>query len=139
MDAEEGERWGFHNRIVKPQRLLEEAHATALQLARGPAFAHAMTKMQLGQEWNVSLETAIEMERTQAICMTTSDFRRAFEAFADKRTPEFEGNSWRIALSSIGHSSTMATAPSRRSWSPGAKPSWLKWMMLPTSTPRVAI
>ena len=93
MDAAEGERWGFHNRIVEPEHLLSEARDVALKLARGPAFAHAMTKMQLNQEWNVSLETAIEMEaQSQAICMGTKDFRRAFDAFAAKRTPEFEGN-----------------------------------------------
>jgi len=93
MDAHEGERWGFHNRLVDPEQLLESAGAIALQLARGPAFAHSMTKMQLNQEWNVSLETAIEMEaQAQAICMATNDFRRAFDAFAAKRTPEFEGN-----------------------------------------------
>jgi hypothetical protein len=41
----------------------------------------------------VSLETAIEMEaQAQAICMATNDFRRAYEAFAAKRTPEFKGD-----------------------------------------------
>jgi hypothetical protein len=30
--------------------------------------------------------------QAQAICMATNDFRRAFEAFADKRQPEFEGD-----------------------------------------------
>ena len=93
MSAEEGERWGFHNRLVEPEALLPEAVALAAQLAGGPSFAHAMTKNQLNQEWNVSLETAIEMEaQAQAICMTTKDFRRAFEAFAARRTPVFEGN-----------------------------------------------
>jgi enoyl-CoA hydratase/carnithine racemase len=93
MTAEEGERWGFHNRLVEPERLLDEAQALASELARGPTFAHGITKTQLNQEWNVSLETAIEMEaQAQAICMATNDFRRAFEAFAAKRTPEFEGD-----------------------------------------------
>jgi enoyl-CoA hydratase/carnithine racemase len=93
MSAEEGERWGFFNRLVEPDRLLEEAQALARGLASGPTFAHGITKTQLGQEWNVSLETAIEMEaQAQAICMATNDFRRAFEAFAAKRTPEFEGD-----------------------------------------------
>ena len=55
MSAEEGERWGFHNRIVAPDALLGEAQA-------------------------------------QAICMATQDFRRAFEAFAAKRQPEFKGD-----------------------------------------------
>ena len=93
MTADEGERWGFHNRLVEPDALDGEALALARSLAAGPTFAHGMTKTMLNTEWNVSLETAIEMEaQAQAICMATNDFRRAFEAFADKRSPDFEGN-----------------------------------------------
>jgi enoyl-CoA hydratase/carnithine racemase len=93
MNAEEGERCGFHNRIVPADALLEDAQALARSLAAGPTFAHGITKTQLNQEWNVSLETAIEMEaQAQAICMATNDFRRAFEAFAEKRKPEFRGD-----------------------------------------------
>ena len=93
MSADEGERWGFHNRIVEADALLAEAQALARSLASGPTFAHGITKTQLNQEWNVSLETAIEMEaQAQAICMATNDFRRAFEAFAAKKTPEFKGD-----------------------------------------------
>ena len=93
MSAEEGERWGFHNRLVPREALLAEAQALARSLAEGPTFAHGITKTQLNTEWAVSLETAIEMEaQAQAICMATNDFRRAFEAFAAKRTPEFQGD-----------------------------------------------
>jgi enoyl-CoA hydratase/carnithine racemase len=93
MSAGEGESWGFWNRLVEPDRLLDEAQALARSLADGPSFAHGITKTQLNQEWNVSLETAIEMEaQAQAMCMATNDFRRAFEAFAAKRTPEFKGD-----------------------------------------------
>jgi len=93
MGAEEGERWGFHNRLVPSGQLLPEAQALAHDLATGPTFAHGMTKTQLGTEWAVSLDTAIEMEaQAQAICMATQDFRRAFEAFAAKRKPEFKGD-----------------------------------------------
>ena len=93
MTAEEGERWGFHNRLVESGAVLGEAQALARELAAGPTFAHGVTKTQLAAEWNVSLETAIEMEaQAQAICMATNDFRRAFEAFAAKRQPVFEGD-----------------------------------------------
>jgi enoyl-CoA hydratase/carnithine racemase len=93
MTAEEGERWGFHNRLVAAERLHDEARGLARSLASGPTFAHGMTKTQLNTEWAVSLETAIEMEaQAQAICMATNDFRRAFEAFAAKRSPEFKGD-----------------------------------------------
>jgi enoyl-CoA hydratase/carnithine racemase len=93
MDAAEGERWGFYNAIVEPGALLAEAEQRAAALAAGPTFAHAMTKTMLQQEWSVSVEQAIEMEaQAQALCMGTQDFRRAFEAFAAKRKPGFEGN-----------------------------------------------
>ncbi len=93
MSAEEGLAWGFHNRLVPAEQVLAEAQALARSLAAGPTFAHGITKTQLNTEWNVSLETAIEMEaQAQAICMATQDFRRAFEAFAAKRKPEFKGD-----------------------------------------------
>jgi enoyl-CoA hydratase/carnithine racemase len=92
MSAEEGERWGFWNRLVAAESLRAEAVAMATALATGPTFAHAMTKTMLQQEWSVSVEQAIEMEaQAQALCMQTQDFRRAFEAFAAKRLPHFEG------------------------------------------------
>jgi enoyl-CoA hydratase/carnithine racemase len=93
MSAEEGERWGFHNRLVAAEDLLGEAQALARTLASGPNFAHGITKTQLNNEWAVSLETAIEMEaQAQAICMASNDFRRAYDAFATKQTPEFKGD-----------------------------------------------
>lgn len=93
MTADEGERWGFHNRLVAPETLISEAMAVATSLAAGPNFAHGMTKTQLNIEWAVSLDVAIEMEaQAQAICMQTQDFTRAFEAFAAKATPVFAGN-----------------------------------------------
>ena len=93
LAAEEGERWGFYNSIVDAAELLEHAQALAAGIAAGPTYAHAMTKTMLHQEWNMSIDQALEAEaQAQALCMQTSDFRRAFEAFAAKRSPVFEGN-----------------------------------------------
>jgi enoyl-CoA hydratase/carnithine racemase len=93
MSSEEGERWGFFNRICGPEALLPEAEAEARRLAAGPTFAHGITKTMLNQEWNMGLEQAIEAEaQAQAICMQTEDFRRAYRAFAAKGKPAFEGN-----------------------------------------------
>ena len=93
MEADEAERWGFYNRLVTPERLLEEARALASSLAHGPTFAHAMTKNQLHLEWGLGVDEAIEAEaQAQAICMQTEDFARAFRAFAAKEKPRFEGN-----------------------------------------------
>ena len=93
MAGEEAERWGFYNRIVAPEALLSEATAMARTLADGPTFAHGMTKLALHQEWSMSVDEAIDAEaQTQAICMQTADFARAYRAFVDKKTPTFEGN-----------------------------------------------
>jgi enoyl-CoA hydratase/carnithine racemase len=91
MGAEEAERWGFFNRLAED--VVEEASALAASLASGPTFAHSMTKTMLEQEWDMSVAAAIESEaQAQAICMQTQDFARAYEAFANKRKPVFEGN-----------------------------------------------
>src|SRR6266480_231423 len=93
MTAEEGERWGFFSRIVTPEQVLAQAQALAKQVSEGPTFANTMTKRMLAMEWAMSVEEAIEAEAVaQALCMTTEDFARAFEAFSNKRTPVFQGN-----------------------------------------------
>ena len=93
MSAEEGERWGFFSRIVTPSEVLPQAAALAREIAEGPTFANTMTKRMLAMEWAMSVEEAIEAEAiAQALCMTTEDFNRAFEAFAAKSKPVFQGN-----------------------------------------------
>jgi enoyl-CoA hydratase/carnithine racemase len=93
MAADEGERWGFFNRLVEPAALLDDARTLAESLAAGPSFAHAMTKTMLDQEWAMSVETAIEAEaQAQAICMQTRDFERAYRAFLARERPTFEGD-----------------------------------------------
>jgi enoyl-CoA hydratase/carnithine racemase len=93
MSAEEGERWGFFNRLVAPDALEGEAFALAKSLADGPSFAHMMTKTMLNQEWSMTLDQAIEAEaQAQAICMQTRDFKRAYDAFVAKAKPQFAGD-----------------------------------------------
>ena len=93
MTAEEGERWGFHNRIVPADDLDSAAMELASRIAAGPNFGHMMTKTMLAQEWSMSIEQAIEAEaQTQAICMQTGDFKRAYDAFVAKEKPIFEGD-----------------------------------------------
>lgn len=93
LGGEEGERWGFFNRLGTPEALLADAQALARDLAQGPTFANGITKTMLHQEWAMTLEQAIEAEaQAQAICMMTGDFTRAYEAFVAKQKPTFEGN-----------------------------------------------
>jgi len=93
MSGEEGLAWGFFNALAEPDRVLDQALDSAKQLASGPTLAHAMTKKMLHLEWDVSLDRAIDMEAVaQAKLMQRKDFHRAYEAFAAKRKPVFEGD-----------------------------------------------
>jgi len=93
LGGEEGERWGFFNRLCAPEAVLEEAQKLAADLAQGPSFANGITKTMLHQEWAMTVEQAIEAEaQAQAICMMTEDFNRAYEAFVARQKPVFQGN-----------------------------------------------
>jgi enoyl-CoA hydratase/carnithine racemase len=93
VGGEEAERAGFLNRLSAPETLLADAHAWAGDIAAGPTFANGITKTMLHQEWNMSIDQAIEAEaQAQALCMLTEDFRRAYKAFVAKQKPVFQGN-----------------------------------------------
>lgn len=93
LGGEEGERWGFFNRVCAPEALLPDAQALARELAQGPTFANGITKTMLHQEWAMTIEQAIEAEaQAQALCMLTEDFSRAYNAFVARQKPRFEGN-----------------------------------------------
>jgi enoyl-CoA hydratase/carnithine racemase len=92
VDAQHAYRIGLVNRVVAPEAVVQEATALARKLAKGPAFAHAMTKQMIENEAPMGLEAAIEAEaQAQAICMQHPDFREAYEAWKGKRERKFEG------------------------------------------------
>ena len=57
MSGEEGERWGFFNGLSATPS--EDAMAAATRIANGPTFANGITKTQLHQQWNMSVDQAI--------------------------------------------------------------------------------
>ncbi len=93
LGGEEGERWGFFNRLCAPEAVLADAQALAAELVAGPTFANGITKTMLQQEWAMTIEQAIEAEaQAQALCMLTQDFHRAYHAFVAKQKPVFQGD-----------------------------------------------
>jgi len=94
MEAQEALDWGFYQKLISANdELLKVAVEFASNLAQGPTFAHSMTKKMLDQLWGVSINQALEAEaQAQAICMATEDFKRAYQAFAAKQKPVFQGN-----------------------------------------------
>ena len=93
MTSDEALAWGFYNRICEAGETLGEAQTQAKRLADGPSFAHAMTKHMMHREWSMTIDDAIDAEAdAQAICMQTRDFKRAYDAFAAKKRPVFQGD-----------------------------------------------
>jgi enoyl-CoA hydratase/carnithine racemase len=93
MHGDEAYACGFYNGLATPDEVLARATDVARMLAEGPTLAHAMTKRMLHEEWSMPLEGAIDAEaQAQATLMESNDFKRAYEAFAQRRTPVFEGN-----------------------------------------------
>jgi len=90
VDAPTAQAMGLFNRVVPGDTLLAEAQALATRIAEGPAVAHAMTKTMLDYEAHVDFATGIEAEaQAQALCMQHPDFREAYDAHVEKRTPRF--------------------------------------------------
>jgi enoyl-CoA hydratase/carnithine racemase len=93
IDAEAAHRIGLVNRVVPDgAAALAMAREWAARLARGPAFAHAMTKQMIESEHAMALGEAIEAEaQAQALCMQHPDFAEAHASFKEKRPPRFRG------------------------------------------------
>jgi enoyl-CoA hydratase/carnithine racemase len=93
IDVDHAYRIGLVNRVCEDGPTAQKlAREWATELARGPAFAHAMTKQMLESEHGMELAAAIEAEaQAQAICMQHPDFKTAHYAFKDKRQPVFQG------------------------------------------------
>lgn len=90
IDAREAHRIGLYNRVVADGEALPAARELAGTLARGPAFALEITKDALNREAHMDLEAALEAEaQIQAALMLHADFREAYEAFREKRPPDF--------------------------------------------------
>jgi enoyl-CoA hydratase/carnithine racemase len=91
VSAEEALRIGLYNRVVPDGQALGEARNLAGKLARGPSFAHEITKDALNREAHMDLASALEAEaQIQASLMLHPDFREAFDAFVEKRPPRFQ-------------------------------------------------
>jgi enoyl-CoA hydratase/carnithine racemase len=91
ISAPEAERIGLYNMVVAGEQLEEKTRDFAQRLAAGPAFAIGKTKEMLNREMHISLDAALESEaQAQALCMQHPDYREAYEAFINKRAPDFK-------------------------------------------------
>ncbi|MCH7570025.1 MAG: hypothetical protein IH919_05565 [Deltaproteobacteria bacterium] len=90
IDAQEAHRIGLANRVVPHETLMEEVYKLAHRLRDGPLYALGVTKELLKMEAHLDLEAALETEAmAQARCMQTPDFQEGYQAFLEKRPPQF--------------------------------------------------
>ncbi|MFB7025799.1 MULTISPECIES: enoyl-CoA hydratase/isomerase family protein [unclassified Streptomyces] len=82
LTAAEAERIGLVNRVVEPERLLDEAQALAARLAGGTVRAIQGTKQALNRIWldtaNLTLDAALATEKE---CFASGDHQLAVDAF----------------------------------------------------------
>ncbi len=91
IDAREALRIGLYNKMVPDGEALNNAIDFAVRLAAGPPAALSVTKDALDGEACMTLADALEAEaRAQALCMEDPNFREAYEAFIEKRSPVFQ-------------------------------------------------
>jgi 2-(1,2-epoxy-1,2-dihydrophenyl)acetyl-CoA isomerase len=92
LSAREAMEWGIVNRVFATDVFQQEVHKIATQLAQGPTQAYGHAKALLYNSTSETLETQMEYEALHiAACGRTADFREGIFAFAEKRTPTFQG------------------------------------------------
>jgi enoyl-CoA hydratase/carnithine racemase len=92
VEADRALTVGLATRVVPDADLQSEALSLARDLASGPAFAYAATKVMIDRELDMDLGAAIEFEAfAQALLMTSEDHAEFYRAFTGKRPPEWKG------------------------------------------------
>jgi enoyl-CoA hydratase len=93
ISADEAFRIGLVNRVVEPDRLMEEVRTMAKKiLGKAPlAVKYAMEAVNLGIE--MPFDQAENFEATLfGLCAATSDMQEGVKAFLEKRPAEFKGH-----------------------------------------------
>jgi len=92
IDGTRAAALGLVNAVVPAAELDGAVAALADTIAAGPPIALSMTKRELDNAASSSLAAALEAEAlAQNVNVHTQDMREAFTAYAELRTPRFEG------------------------------------------------
>lgn len=93
ISAERAGQIGLYNHVVPDDELPERAMEMARKLADGPSMGLAMTKRMIDAEMAMDLGEAMQAEGwIQYECMKHPDYREAYDAFVEKRKPDFVKN-----------------------------------------------
>lgn len=92
IDATEAERIGVVNRVCEDEELREETRKFAERLAAGPPLITQMIKRSVYQSARSDLRTSLDLISSHmGIVQSMDDSHEAFNAFREKRDPQFKG------------------------------------------------
>ena len=92
VDADEALRIGLVNGVSDPDALLDDALATAGQIAATAPIASRLTTLALRDGGHRDLESCLQWEAmAQPITLATADLQEGIRASQEKRAPVFEG------------------------------------------------
>jgi enoyl-CoA hydratase len=91
IDAATAFNLGLVNKIVPPEKLMEEAMAWATKLAGKSGPVLAMAKMAINTGIDTDMGSGLSMEiKCNAVCFSTYDRKEGMDAFLEKRKAAFK-------------------------------------------------
>jgi enoyl-CoA hydratase len=91
IDAKTALEYGFINKVVPPDRLMEEAKSMARTLLNKSGVALAYAKKAFNSGTDLPLTAALDLDESYfARCFDTADQKEGMAAFIEKRKPEFK-------------------------------------------------
>lgn len=92
MDAETALRWGFINRVVAREQLLDAAQEMAARIGENAPLAVQAAKELAVRSFEMNMSEGLRFEQfVNRILSQSQDSAAAREAFAEKRKPVFKG------------------------------------------------
>jgi E-phenylitaconyl-CoA hydratase len=92
FDAAAAERWGLVNKVVAADQLMETAHDYATRIAANAPLAVQAAKELALRSRDMDLTSGLRLEQTMnRLLQFSADAKEGPAAFAEKRSPEFEG------------------------------------------------
>lgn len=90
--ADEALRIGLVNKVVTPEKLMEEAKELAGRILKNGPLAVKYSKAAIVRGLQMDMDSAIAMENELfAMCFATEDQKEGMKAFLEKRPAEFTG------------------------------------------------